>query len=204
MSTKRLIHEKLLFIIFQNNDMKKIISLFLITVFSLLFTTGSLAIDIQNTTNSANKTPPTPQKLIDKQIQNLKDKIATKVAELSKSNQQVLSGMISKIDKSSLSIQSKPSTKIFIDSEATAFINGINQKNKLTIDDITVSDYVVIFGVMLGDEFTAKSIIKQNQTEFIEGTIKNVEKNGYYIEIITADQETIIVDIEKNSRAEML
>ena len=83
-------------------------------------------------------------------------------------------------------------------------IVDIFQKNKLTIDDITVSDYVVIFGVMLGDEFTAKSIIKQNQTEFIEGTIKNVEKNGYYIEIITADQETIIVDIEKNTVQKMI
>ena len=57
---------------------------------------------------------------------------------------------------------------------------------------------------MLGDELTAKSIIKQNQTEFIEGTIKNVEKNGYYIEIITADQETIIVDIEKNTVQKMI
>lgn len=174
-------------------------SLFIFFLFAFFNTTHCFAVTT-NATDSGQKSTPTPQKkLIDKQIQNLKDKIATTVAELSKSNQRVITGLVSNYNETTLILQRPVKTKINIDSEITEFIDGDNTKKTLSLEDLNKNDHLTIFGLLLGNELTAKKIIKQSQLEFIEGTVKNVEKGSYFIEIITQDQETITVDIEKNT-----
>lgn len=176
-------------------------------LFSLILLWFSLPIQAQSVSTSTTPAPsdePKPtqisaeKKLLDNQIQRLKDKIATKVAEISASNKEVISGTIESIKEGVFTISSNDKTiNVTTDDEVTAYENIINPKKKLIFSDLKKNDYIVLEGVMLSGEFSAERAYLQNQYEFLTGQIKNVEKKNYFIEMVTSGQETITLDIEK-------
>lgn len=179
---------------------------------SLIFVTTFLMLPITNgqtaepsVTQTAESTPkPTvvsaEKKLLNTQIQNLKDKIATKVAEISASSRQVVAGIIeSKSEGGFVVNQGSKTVKVTVDAEVTSYENLINSKTSITLKSLEKNDYVVLEGVMLNDEFSTEKVYLQNQYEFLTGQIIGVEKKDYTIEIVTTDQETIVVDIEKST-----
>ena len=176
----------------------KIVTYILFIVLLAHITSRAIA---QSTTKSVDLNTPTPEKsLLNDQIQILKDKIATKVAEISKSNKQVLVGTVQTTDEAGFSILSKGTTvKALIDSDMTTYENIIDPSKKITLKNIKKDAYVLLDGVMLGNEFSVKTVYLQLQYEIIAGTIKNIDSKQYLVDVITSDQETITIDIEKST-----
>ncbi|OGK16452.1 hypothetical protein A2690_03840 [Candidatus Roizmanbacteria bacterium RIFCSPHIGHO2_01_FULL_39_12b] len=142
--------------------------------------------------------------LLNDQIRRLKEKIATKVAEISKNSKQVVAGSVQTVDETGFTVVSEDKTiKILVDSEVTVYKNIVSDK-KITLKNLKKSNYVVITGVMLNNEFSAEIVYLQPRYELLAGQINNVEKKGYFIEVTTLDQETITVDIEQSTIQKMV
>ncbi len=151
----------------------------------------------QTATSSAK--PTAEKNLLNDQIKRLKDKIATKVAEISKSSKQVLAGTIQSINNDTITILSEGKTvKAITDSEVTKYLNLVGVK-KIGVENLKKGNYIVLTGVMLNNEFSIENLILQNQYEFLSGTVGAVNKQGYFIDVITTTQETLSIDIEKST-----
>ena len=108
------------------------------------------------------------------------------------------------VDETGFTVVSEDKTiKILVDSEVTVYKNIVSDK-KITLKNLKKSNYVVITGVMLNNEFSAEIVYLQPRYELLAGQINNVEKKGYFIEVTTLDQETITVDIEKSTIQKMV
>lgn len=154
---------------------------------------------------------PTPTvevtKPVDKEIQELKDKVADKVDELKDQKKQAISGIIEDIEGDTISLLNSLSekVKVDIDDTLTSFyeIVGTNIKD-ISIKDIAKGNYIFVTGPAIGETVTANSVYKDKQYSVFSGKIIDVNREDFTIKIITVDKSKYILDIEKSTKQSIL
>lgn len=142
------------------------------------------------------------EKVIEKNAQLLKDKIATKVAELTKKNNTVIAGEIKTIlDESfEITLSDKSVRKVTTDDLLTVYKSVDRGSTKaLKRADLTKGDYVIIFGTTLEGEISANTIYKQTRYDVLDGQIITVNKTDFSIDVVTTEKEEYTLDIEKTT-----
>jgi len=132
----------------------------------------------------------------------LKDKIATKVAELRKKSKTVLSGVITKISNSEIELEKSGDslTKISLDESVTTFYKAsLDQVEEVETKNVTAKDYIVAFGENIDGEFQATAVYQDTSYLVLRGTVTDINKTDFTIEAITFDKERYTLDIEKNT-----
>ena len=165
----------------------------LVFVIVALFFSGSTIAKAQskNATASSN--------IAEDEIQNFKDKIASKVAELTKQEQKAVSGFVIKTGNNQLSIitDDNQTMQVKIDDILTKIyqINGA-QKKEIKLTDIVKNDYLIVNGPTSDTTVTANYIFVDEKYLVNVGKITEVDKENFSLKITTLDKETITLEIE--------
>ncbi|OGG13844.1 hypothetical protein A2875_03685 [Candidatus Gottesmanbacteria bacterium RIFCSPHIGHO2_01_FULL_46_14] len=146
---------------------------------------------------------PTPSPVNQNKIDDLKERIATKVAELRQTQKQAISGSVKSISISTLSIETQTKeVKIELkDDIAVAQLIG-RKRTDLKIDDIDKGDFVVVFGDYDSglDILDAKLIyIQATPPERISGTVTDVDDKAFTFTVLATGNRRVIVDFEKTT-----
>lgn len=166
--------------------MKKIIFLFLF----LFFVTPVLA---QTATTSTQK-----------RIEELKDRIATKVAELSQTQRRAIFGSVKAVSVSTATIETQTKDiKIELTDDIKIFQNIKGKRTALTTDDLAKGDVVSVFG----DHDTTLDLLKA-KVIFIQGAlpqqnsgkVTEINKTAFTLIIQPPEGPSVTVDIEKSTK----
>ena len=161
---------------------------------------ASTASPSASTTATVAPTPNTKQL----QIESLKERLATKVAELRQTQSKAVFGTVKSISVSTLVIETKTKdVKIDLtdDIKVAQILKGV--RTKLTIENVKKGDEVTIFGTYDStlDLLKAKYIFIQNKPlERVTGVVTDINRDDFTLTIQTTEERSIVIDIETTSR----
>lgn len=145
---------------------------------------------------------PTPK---DAKLEDLKERLATKVAELRQLTKRAIFGTVKTTSVSTFTVETKASdVKIELtdDIKVIQFIKG--KRTTLTTDDIAKGDTVVVFGDYdTGLELLqAKVVFIQGALPVrISGVVTATDAKAFTVTIKTKEGQPYIVDVEKTTTA---
>lgn len=139
-----------------------------------------------------------------KQIEDLKDRLATKVAELRQSQRMAAYGTIKSVSISTFTVETKTKDlKIELTDDIKIFQVLKGKRTELKTDNLEKGDVVTVFGEYDStlELLKAKVVFIQGTSPLrIAGTIKEVNKTDYAITIETADKQTYTIDFETTTK----
>jgi hypothetical protein len=187
---------------------KKISFIVIIIVIIFIFDVNKLSAATSTPTASpsseAKKLTPTIS-AIDKlkKIEILKEKIATKVAEIREKEKRGVGGKIKSLTNSSIVLSIKAEKEINISySEDTVFYMATDSgKTEVSNNKLKEGESVTVFGYydLTKDLLSAKYIYFNQKKERLIGKIANIDKTNYTV-TIKLPQEEILADIETYSK----
>lgn len=150
-------------------------------------------------TATASDTPSATKKMAP--IDDLKERLATKVAELRQSQKKAIFGTVKAVTISTITLETKTSdVKIEITDDIKVFQTLKDKRTELSTDDIEKGDFIVVFGdydTSL-DLMKSKVIVIQNPaSEKLHGIVTAIDAKEYTISVETTQKQTYVIDIEK-------
>lgn len=169
------------------------IKIFVLTLFLLIFITASAVIG-QDSTGEL------------EEIQEFKDKLASKVAELQQNEDKAIAGFASDINESSLKIITSNNEKysVELDDLLTKYFsigNSITEKSK---EDISEDDYLIVTGPVNGDIISANGIYIDTQYVSGSGIVSQTDQNNLALTIITLENDTFTIDVETSTKKQII
>jgi hypothetical protein len=161
------------------------------------------------TLSQANESPkptdatPTSSVTDDKKVQQLKEKLATKVAELRESQKRGFFGEIAAVAKTSFTlVTNKGEVKVRFTEDTLIYKSG-KPKTEAKVAELKNGLTGTVIGMYEEEAktVTAKIILLQNQSKFTNGEITIIDKDNAALTLKTPDAEGQIVDYEKNTEA---
>lgn len=170
-------------------------------VFSFLF--NPIVFAISSTPSATPKATSVETSVTSQKLDDLKERLATKVAQLQQSERKAFFGSVKSKSVTSLTIETKTKDikiELTDDIKIAQFIKG--KRVSLTVDDVDKGDIVTVFGEYDStiDLLKAKGIFIQNTLpRRVSGTISAIDTTDFTVSIIS-DNQTYIIDIEKDTR----
>jgi len=137
-----------------------------------------------------------------KQVEDLKERLATKVAQLRQSERRAIYGTVKTTTISTLTIETpNKDIKIELTDDIKVFQTLKGKRTALTIEDVTKNDIISVFG----DWDTSVEVMKakiifihstQENIQHITGTILETKKADFTITLTTKEGTTAIIDFE--------
>jgi cell division septation protein DedD len=173
--------------------MKRIIS---ITTLALLLATPTWAATPTPTTATNSTATPTPTSHID----DLKERLATKVAELRQTQQKAIYGTVKTTTVSTFTVETDTrDLKIELTDDIDVFQMVRGKRTALTTEDIAESDLVTVFGEYDSalDLLRAKVVFIQSAPlARVSGIVSAVDRKEFTTTVTTAEGQAYIIDIE--------
>jgi len=160
-----------------------------------------------NTTQEAIlKTSSPSADTLDENIKSLKDKIATKVAELQKQNKKVIAGLILKKEKDSLELKSEENIyKVAFDDTLTKIYSIINNSQKeIKFEGLMTNDFIIVTGTYIENSINADYIYKDQPYIVGSGKVAEINKDDHSLKVITTEKDEFILDIESYTKQQIL
>lgn len=184
--------------------MKKII--FSLIAGTIILSQARFAVG-QSPIAAATDSPDLVSPTVDKQIQNLKDKIASKVEELRKKDEKATAGSITEVKDGIISFTTIDDQKLKVKSDDSLTkiyqIAGTVKKEK-KLSDLKKGDYIIVTGPLMGETINANFIYQDEQFLIKAGKVTEVNKDNYYIKVLTNDKDNYTLDFETYSKTSML
>ena len=141
------------------------------------------------------------------EIQNFKEKLASKVAELQKKEDKALSGfLILKKDKA-LTIETTDNEQfsVELDDLLTKYFQvNVTALKEITLDDFEVDDYIIITGPISGKVITANNVYKDENFTSGSGIVSDTGQGDFVLNVVTLENETLTIDIETATKRKIL
>ena len=174
-----------------------------IALLTISFALAAVAHPVMAATHSPN---PTITQASQKSLEDLKERLATKVAELRNVVTRAISGTVFSVSVSSGVIETTAKNyKVEFEDELSVaqILNG--KRTELSLEDIEKGDLVTVFGSYDGtlELLKAKFVFIESKKVYtrVIGTITNIDKEAFAITILTQDGKTMTSDIEKNDQS---
>ncbi len=168
-----------------------------------LFTITSVYGATPSTTPAASPSATVEETPKQQVIDSMKERLATKVAELRQVQKKAIVGTVKDISVSTITVETKTSdVKIELADQIKVFQNIKGKRTALTTDDISQGDMIVVFGDYdtTLDVLNAKVIIIQDPLPArVSGAITDVDKKNYTVSVETSEGQSYVIDIEKTT-----
>jgi hypothetical protein len=172
-------------------------------IFALLI--GLLMMPSISFAQTPTATPTDSDANIDPNIKSLKDKIATKVAELRKDQEKVVTGNIDKIDKDTITVTyNNQPLNVTIDDTVTKIYNVSSGKKEIERDDLQEGDYLILKGIIIDNTITANTIYQDSEYLVTSGHINEIDTSAGTIKMVTINKDNYTLEIGKNTKQQML
>jgi hypothetical protein len=143
----------------------------------------------------------------DLEIQTLKEKIATKVAELRRRSNRAVAGFVTMVTDNELRIKTEKGEEydIKLDQTLTKYyqIRGGEQK-EIKIADIKKGDYIIVSGVINEKTATANFIFVDESFLVLSGKVTEVDKENYSLKVSTTDRDIYTLEIETTTKQQII
>lgn len=143
----------------------------------------------------------------EEEIENFKEKIASKVAELTMQEEKAITGFVVKTEPNQLTIETDESRQLLvkIDDILTKIYQIVNnQKKEIKLSQIKKNDYLIINGPLSDKTIAANYIFVDEMYMLNVGRVTEIDSDNYSLKIITADKEDVDLDIETKTKRLML
>ncbi len=138
-------------------------------------------------------------------IEDLKDRLATKVAELRQTSRRAIAGSVKSTSITSFVVETKTKdVKIELTDEIKVIQYLKGKRTTLTTDDIAKGDTVAVFGqydTTLDLLKAAVVVIQGASAERISGTVTSRDEREFTLTIASPQGTTYTIDIEKATKA---
>ncbi len=170
----------------------------------LLYCLLTSSVTIAQTPSETASSSPTV--VVDKDIQQLKDKIANKVSEIRKQNNRAISGFVTNIDGDNMKLSTvgEVNQVKFDDSLTKVFKVLGTTKKEIKKEDVSKNDYVIVSGVVADNIITANVVLIDENFVADSGKITEINKENYNIKVLTSDKSTYSLDIETSTKQYMV
>jgi len=179
--------------------------------FTVLLVSTALAVGPQEATRPGIRikeegTPPGRIKIPEErreQIKELRERLATRVAQLKEKMRRAWHGEIKSISGTTIILTTRQGEKTIVTDENTSFLRtGLGGRRKITLADLSLGEKIVAFGQVSQDtgEMTAKVIIAQVFPVKINGKVTAVNVEGGTITVQTLKRGSFIVDVETTTK----
>lgn len=147
-----------------------------------------------------------PTVVVDKDIQQLKDKIANKVSEIRKQNNKAISGFVLSIDGNTMKLSNEGEVnQVKFDDTLTKVFKVLGTtKKEIKSEDISNNDYAIASGVVSDNIITANVVLIDENFLVDSGKISEINKDSYNIKVLTSDKKTYSLDIETTTKQYMI
>jgi len=136
-------------------------------------------------------------------IEDIKDRLATTVAQLHQTTRKALVGDVKTVSVSTVTISTATSdVKLELTDTLKIFQMIKHKRTALTLDNVSKGDHVVVFGDYDSaiDLLKAQVIIIQDPLPArANGTISAIDKKGYTVTITTPEGQSYVIDIESTT-----
>lgn len=174
-----------------------------ITIFALLLTLffgGVANAFAASPTPTKTPTPTGNQSVtqIEEQINNLKDKIASRVAQLKLVEKQGIIGTVTDIGETQITIKDINGDIHFIDVDELTQFSSPNAKSNFGISDITKGTTIGVLGLYNKDSrrLLARFVDVMVLPQFITGAIASIDTKNYTLTIVQNNNKQITAEIE--------
>jgi len=185
--------------------MKKTLLSFLLVIL-IGFVTSNVVLGQLKTATSSSIISPTAT-IEEKDIQNLKEKIATKVAELRERNNKAVSGFVTSTSDSTIKIKDENDVEyqIKLDDALTKYyqITG-TQAKEIKSSDIKKGSFIITTGVENDKVITANTIYVDEMFLVKSGKITEVDKSNFALKVISSDKDNYTLEIETTTKQQMV
>lgn len=138
------------------------------------------------------------------QITNLKEKIASRVAELKLVEKRGIVGTVAEVKDTQISITDRKGKTRFIDvDELTKFI-GSDSKTSLDISAIKKGMKIAVLGRFnkQSERILARFVEEVSLPEFFTGTIKDIDSTNFAFSVADANGKIVDVDVENITKTQ--
>lgn len=158
------------------------------------------------TTPSPTAKPEEEENAVEKEVQELREKVESKVSELQNQNKTTYAGYIVDIKDNTMQLRAEEGDlTVDIDPELTQFFQiQNNTTDELEKDDFEKNDYILVSGPEIGKTITANAIYKDTHYIVRSGKIIEVNADTYYVRVQTQEKVTYILDIEQSTTQQIL
>lgn len=151
----------------------------------------------QETTST--KSQPSPTLKDEREIKLLKEKIATKVAELQKNSRKVIAGEIVKKETDALDLKTSSGEvyKLTFDEILTKVYSvesGVKKNHSFS--DLKKGDFIISYGSIIENMITPTLIYFDQEYIVGSGRITEVNKDDFSLKVFTTDKNEYTLDIE--------
>lgn len=181
---------------------KKILILFTILSLLLINTPPVLAQTVKPKASTPVSTPTGDIVSKLKQIEALKEKIATKVAEIRDKDKKVSMGSVKSLGTNSVTITSRKGEETITYSDDTTFYYFKNgEKTETNAKKIVEGDLISVFGYLSEDKtkIVSKYIYIQTPSSHIIGKLVDIDKDNFIL-TIKEKQGNQLVDVETSTK----
>jgi hypothetical protein len=186
--------------------MKKIQVIILTAVFLFSLTSPALAATTKTATAttvtpklSTSPTSETVEQKLNQQINNLKEKIASRVAELNLVEKRGIIGTVTATTNSQITITDLTDTTRFVDvDEITKFSSPSAKASSFGISDLTSGTKISVLGTYnkQSKRILARFIETVTTPTFVNGIISDIDKKNFVVTITTTENIPQKIDIE--------
>lgn len=192
--------------------MKKflLIIIFTIYIFTLirqltdegLLTVASYAVSPSPSPSTPSPTDSSVTDALNQQINDLKTRIASRVAQLKLVEKRGIIGRVTDISDTQITIVDLKDNTRFIDVDELTRFSSPNVKGAFGISDITKETNIGILGLYNKDSrrILARFVNVLSLPQTIHGTIDLVDSKSYTITVLTKDNKKITFDVEKTTK----
>lgn len=139
-----------------------------------------------------------------KKIEDLKDRLATKVAELRQTSRKAIFGTVKSTSLTSFVVETKTKDiKIELTDELKVIQYLKGKRTTLTAEDIAKGDTVAVFGgydTTLDLLKAAVVLIQSASPERVSGKVTARDEKAFTLTIATPQSQTYTIDIEKSTK----
>jgi hypothetical protein len=166
-------------------------------LYTFLLQTKSFAVTPTATATSAPTDPEKEQNLLD-QINNLKEKVASKVAELKLVEKRGIVVLVNQTSGNKITTTDLADQTRFVDVDEITKFASPSAKGTFGISDITKGMRLSVIGLYnkQSKRILARDIEVVTLPMFVSGTVKDIDKVNFTVTIVSQNQTSIIVDIE--------
>lgn len=128
----------------------------------------------------------------------LKDKIASKVAQLNLTKRQGIMGTVESTTSTQITLMNKKDETRFVDVDEFTKFSSPSAKGSFGISDLTKGSFVEVIGLYnkQSRRILARFVNVTTPTQFVHGAVSTVNKIDNTISVISQDGKETVVDIE--------
>ncbi len=170
-------------------------------IFYLLLATCFLSITVKSYAAASTPTPTLPP--IEQQINELKDRIASRVAELKLVEKRGIMGTVTDVSDTQITLKDVNGDTRFVDvDELTKFIGNNNSGESFGISDIKKNDDLGVIGLYnkQSRRILARVVEVTTNPKIVDGSIATIDSENFIIHIATEKGEQIQVEFETTTK----